>query len=185
MARRFAYRLGTPGEHVVLNSLALLAVCEALGAEVVQAAAALGDLRAAAGRGERRPIAVDGGQAVLLDESYNANPASMRAALAVLGQLPGRGGSPSLATCWSWATPRPSCTRLWPKRSSAAAVDLVFTCGPGMAHLHDALPARVRGGHAADSAALAPMVAAGVAAGRRRAGEGLAWAAQWPAWSRP
>ena len=46
-----------------------------------------------------------------------------------------------------------------------AAVDLVFTCGPGMALLRDALPARYRGGHAADSAALAPMVAAGIRPG--------------------
>jgi UDP-N-acetylmuramoyl-tripeptide--D-alanyl-D-alanine ligase len=162
--RRFAYRLGTPGEHVVLNSLAVLAVAEALGADAAQAAASLGDLRAAPGRGERRPIAVGGGQALLLDESYNANPASMRAALAVLGHLPGR----RLAVLGDMLELGETSGDLHAKLAEAverASVDLVFTCGPGMARLRQALPAARRGGHAEDSAALAAMVAAAVRPG--------------------
>ena len=162
--RRIAYRLGTPGEHLVLNSLAVLAVSEALGADVVQAAAALGDLRATAGRGERRRIAVGAGHALLLDESYNANPASMRAALALLGQLPGR----RIAILGDMLELGRTSGELHAGLAEAverAQVDLVFTCGPGMAHLRDALPARCHGGHADDSAALAPMAAAAVRPG--------------------
>ena len=162
--RRIAYRLGTPGEHLVLNSLAVLAVSEALGADVAQAAAALGDLRAAAGRGERRRIAVGGGDAILLDESYNANPASMRAALALLGQLPGRRIA-VLGDMLELGTISGELHAGLAEAVERAAVDLVFTCGPGMARLRDALPARYRGGHAADSTALAGLVAAEIRPG--------------------
>ena len=155
--RRIAYRLGTPGEHLVLNSLAVLAVSEALGADVAQAAAALGDLRAAAGRGERRRIAVGPGHAVLLDESYNANPASMCAALAVLGRAPGR----RIAVLGDMLELGPTTGDLHAGLAAPveqAGVDLVFTCGPQMQHLHEALPPGRRGCHAQDSAALAPAL---------------------------
>jgi len=152
--RRLVYRLGVPGEHVVMNSLAVLAATEAVGADVGAAAAVLADLRAPAGRGERRRIALPDGSATLLDESYNANPASMRAALAVLGQTAGR----RIAVLGDMLELGPSSGDLHADLASpveAAGVDLVFTCGPQMQHLHDALPAGRRGCHAADSAALA------------------------------
>jgi UDP-N-acetylmuramoyl-tripeptide--D-alanyl-D-alanine ligase len=155
--RRLVYRLGVPGEHVVMNSLAVLAATEAVGADVGAAAAVLADLRAPAGRGERRRIALPDGSATLLDESYNANPASMRAALAVLGQTAGR----RIAVLGDMLELGPSSGDLHADLASpveAAGVDLVFTCGPQMQHLHDALPAGRRGCHAADSAALAPAL---------------------------
>lgn len=155
--RRFAYRLGTPGEHLVLNSLAVLAATEAMGADVGRAAGTLGELRASAGRGERRRIAVRDGGALLLDESYNANPASMRAALAVLGQASGR----RVAVLGDMLELGPRSGELHAGLAdavAAAGVDLVFTCGPAMARLHDALPTAVRGGHGEDSAALATLV---------------------------
>ena len=86
--RLVAYRLGAPGAHLAQNSLAVIAALDALGADVERAVGAFADMRAAKGRGERRRIAFPDGPVLLIDESYNANPASMRATLAQLGATP-------------------------------------------------------------------------------------------------
>jgi UDP-N-acetylmuramoyl-tripeptide--D-alanyl-D-alanine ligase len=75
------YTIAQPGEHWVANSLAVLAAVEAAGADLAAAGLALGDLGGLKGRGERHVIKVAGGKALLIDESYNANPASMAATL--------------------------------------------------------------------------------------------------------
>ena len=154
---RIAYRLGTPGRHVALNSLAVLAAVEALGADPALAARALRDLRPPAGRGERRSLALPGGGRVtLLDESYNANPASMAAAIAVLGQQRPAGRRVAVLGDMLELGPRaPELHAGLAGPLAAAGVDLVLTCGPLMAALHAALPAPRRGGHAEDSAGLA------------------------------
>src|SRR6185436_16283218 len=79
---------GAPGRHVVQNSLAVLAAATLAGADLAMSAVALAELEPPSGRGARQVLDVPGGQALLIDESYNANPASMRAALALLGQAP-------------------------------------------------------------------------------------------------
>ena len=155
--RRLAFRVGAPGEHVAMNCVGVLAVAEALGADVAHAAGSLADLRPPAGRGARRRISVPGGHALLIDESYNANPASMRAALAVLGQTPGR----RLAILGDMLELGEQSRHLHAALAQSverAAVDLVFTCGPHMARLHDAVPAARRGTHAPNSAALVAEV---------------------------
>ena len=77
----------------MLNSLAVLAVTSLLGADLALGALALAQQTPAPGRGVRMSIQVQGGTALLIDESYNANPTSMRAALALLGDAPvGRRG---------------------------------------------------------------------------------------------
>ncbi|MBI3433987.1 MAG: UDP-N-acetylmuramoylalanyl-D-glutamyl-2,6-diaminopimelate--D-alanyl-D-alanine ligase, partial [Proteobacteria bacterium] len=88
MGERVAYRLGAPGRHLVMNSLAVLAAARLVEADLAMAALALAELKPAAGRGARIALDAPGGSAVLIDESYNANPASMRAALALLAQTP-------------------------------------------------------------------------------------------------
>ena len=96
--RRIEYRLGAAGEHWALNSVAALAVVEALGADVIKAAATLAEVKASAGRGARRRLNFGTGTIELLDESYNANPASVRAMLAVLARTrAGAGGRRLLA----------------------------------------------------------------------------------------
>src|SRR5882672_9017903 len=80
------YKVGAPGRHVVINSLAVLAAVSLAGADLALAALALAEIKPASGRGARMLLDLPGGSALLIDESYNANPASMRAALALLGQ---------------------------------------------------------------------------------------------------
>jgi UDP-N-acetylmuramoyl-tripeptide--D-alanyl-D-alanine ligase len=82
-----AFSLSMPGRHWVANALAVLAAVEAVGGDLAQAGLALANLPALAGRGQRRHVrTADGGQALLIDEAYNANPASMAATLAQLGE---------------------------------------------------------------------------------------------------
>ncbi len=79
------FTISQRGDHWVTNALAALAVIEAVGGDVATAGLALGDLGALKGRGERHTIKIDGGDLLLIDESYNANPASMAATLKSLG----------------------------------------------------------------------------------------------------
>jgi UDP-N-acetylmuramoyl-tripeptide--D-alanyl-D-alanine ligase len=155
--RRLAYRLGTPGRHAALNSLAVLAAVEALGGDPELAAVSLSGLRPSSGRGARRRIELAGGEALLLDETYNANPASMTAALAVLGQQEGRRVA-VLGDMLELGDQGSALHAALIEPVLAAGVDLVFSCGPLMAHLNAALPPSRRGAHAADAAALAPIV---------------------------
>jgi UDP-N-acetylmuramoyl-tripeptide--D-alanyl-D-alanine ligase len=80
------YTIAQPGEHWVGNSLAVLAAVEAAGADLAAAGLALGDMGGLKGRGQRHRVTVEGGRALLIDESYNANPASMGATLRSLAQ---------------------------------------------------------------------------------------------------
>ena len=88
--RRLCYTVAEPGDHWVTNSLAVMAAVRAAGGDLGAAGVALAEMTGMAGRGARTDIAVEGGTALLIDESYNANPASMRATLAQLGKTPAR-----------------------------------------------------------------------------------------------
>jgi UDP-N-acetylmuramoyl-tripeptide--D-alanyl-D-alanine ligase len=81
LERELTFTISQRGEHWVLNALAVLAAVEAVGEDVAVAALALADLGGLKGRGERHAIEIDGGELLLIDESYNANPASMAATL--------------------------------------------------------------------------------------------------------
>ncbi len=85
LERELTFTISQRGEHWVSNALAVLAAVEAVGADVAVAALALADLGGLKGRGERHRLEVDGGELILIDESYNANPASMTATLKSLG----------------------------------------------------------------------------------------------------
>ena len=85
---RLCYSVAEPGEHWIANSLCVLAAVQAAGGDLGSAGLALAELGGLKGRGARHQIEVPGGKALLVDESYNANPASMRATLRQLGQTP-------------------------------------------------------------------------------------------------
>ena len=82
------WKIGVPGRHMAINSLAVLSAAQLVGTDLARAAMDLADLSATQGRGAQHVLTVDDGEATLIDESYNANPASMRAAIYLLGQTP-------------------------------------------------------------------------------------------------
>jgi UDP-N-acetylmuramoyl-tripeptide--D-alanyl-D-alanine ligase len=157
------YCLGIPGRHWVMNSLAVLGAVKALGGDIVAAASAFATLRAPEGRGRRFRIALPRGEAELIDESYNASPASMRAAIAVLGAAQPAAGGRRIAILGDMLELGEGSAALHAALAEPlreAGIDLVFTVGPEMAALDAALPARNRGGHEANAAAMADSVAA-------------------------
>jgi UDP-N-acetylmuramoyl-tripeptide--D-alanyl-D-alanine ligase len=162
------YKLGAPGRHMVENSLGVLAAAHLLGADLALAALALADLRAPAGRGQRMIVDLPGGTVLLIDESYNANPTSMRAALALLGQVPMRGLGRRIGVLGDMLELGPDGAKLHAQLSGAVlehAVDLVYCSGPLMKSLWDALPSERRGGYAENSAALEPIVLSAITGG--------------------
>jgi UDP-N-acetylmuramoyl-tripeptide--D-alanyl-D-alanine ligase len=163
--RRIVFRLNAPGRHMAMNALAALAAAHHVSqAAPERVARALEGFAPVVGRGTRRTIAVPGGTALLLDESYNGNPASMRAALAVLRLQGARRRIAVLGDMLELgdlgvAEHRALATDV------AAAADRLFACGPLMQALYSAVPEAIRAGHAQDSASLAPILARSVAPG--------------------
>lgn len=161
------YRLNVPGRHWVGNSLCVLAAVAAAGGDVRAAARALAAFTPSKGRGQRFIIRVETGAFTLIDDSYNASPVSMVAALDVLGSMrPGSTGRriAVLGDMLELDTPAER-HRALVEPLQRNEVHLVFTAGSEMIHLFDALPSEMRGGHAPDAAALAPLVSACVHSG--------------------
>jgi UDP-N-acetylmuramoyl-tripeptide--D-alanyl-D-alanine ligase len=159
------FRLHAPGQHMAINALAAIAAAAMLADVAPQSIAhALEKFVPVAGRGVRRRIDVPGGAALLLDESYNGNPASMRAALAVLRLQPARRRIAVLGDMLELGDVAPAEHRSLAD-DVAAAADCVFACGPLMRGLYQSVPEPIRTAYAADSAALAPMVARAIAPG--------------------
>jgi UDP-N-acetylmuramoyl-tripeptide--D-alanyl-D-alanine ligase len=155
------YKLGVPGRHLVLNSLAVLAAVSLVGADLALAALALNRLKPATGRGARMTLRTPTGSALLIDESYNANPASMSAAIALLGQAPvGPQGRriAVLGDMLELGKRGAALHRALAAPLEAANVDLVFCSGPSMHALWEALPSGRRGGYAETAAGLEPSV---------------------------
>jgi UDP-N-acetylmuramoyl-tripeptide--D-alanyl-D-alanine ligase len=168
LGTRFSYKIGAPGRHLVINSLAVLAAAELVGADIALAALALAELQPAAGRGAPITIELPGGQALLLDESYNANPASVEAALAVLGRSPIGPQGRRIAVLGDMLELGPTGADFHRGLADAVVangIDLVFCCGPLMHALWQALPASCRGGYAQDSAALEAQVPPAIRSG--------------------
>lgn len=170
LQRDITYLLGIHGHHAALNSLAVLATVKAVGARTQPAIDAMVNMRALAGHGahQRLTLRRDGGNIVVIDESYNASPAAVIAALAVLGarQLgPGGRRIAVLGDMLELGVDGIVLHTMLVSTLYKSDVDLVFTTGPLMKHLYEALPLEKRGGHAATSTELAEQVVTAVRSG--------------------
>jgi UDP-N-acetylmuramoyl-tripeptide--D-alanyl-D-alanine ligase len=157
--REIVFRMGAPGRHWVSNALGVIACAAALGADPEAAAHALTEFAPPAGRGRQHRLAVRGGSITVIDDSYNANPASVRAALEVLGSAPGRRLA-ALGDMLELGDHAPRLHAGLAEPIATCAVDRVYTAGPAMRHLHDALPSARRGPHVEDAVDLLPILLA-------------------------
>jgi UDP-N-acetylmuramoyl-tripeptide--D-alanyl-D-alanine ligase len=162
------YKLGMPGRHMAMNSLAVLAAASLAGADLALAALSLSQIEPAAGRGVRRALEVASGEATLIDESYNANPASMAAALNVLGRAavgPHGRRIAVLGDMLELGPTGPELHRGLVDAIKANHIDLVYCCGPLMRNLWDALSTGKRGGYAESAAGLEAQAVGAIRAG--------------------
>jgi UDP-N-acetylmuramoyl-tripeptide--D-alanyl-D-alanine ligase len=142
-AGMLCYTLSQPGDHWIANSLAVLAAVEAAGADMAVAGLALAELGGLKGRGARHEIAVSGGKALLIDESYNANPASMAATLAELGRTKADRHVAVLATMKEMGSKSDEYHLALKPSLDAAKVSYALLVGEEMAPLAKALAADV------------------------------------------
>ena len=163
------YEIAFSGRHWALNSVAVLACVRAAGAPVEHAACALRTVAPGAGRGVRLRIPVADGFCELIDESYNASPAAVRAAIATLAETaPLASGGRRLAVLGDMLELGEAAERWHAELAGdleAAGIDLVFTVGPLMAHLHRALDPARRGAHAPHSEGLTDILRAELRSG--------------------
>jgi UDP-N-acetylmuramoyl-tripeptide--D-alanyl-D-alanine ligase len=137
------FRVGAPGRHMVQNAMAVIGAAHLAGADVKKAAAALADLVPEQGRGLRYRLQHPGGEFLLIDESYNANPASMRAALDLLASSEVAEGGRRLAVLGDMLELGSHARRLHTELAGVlrkSNVDALFLGGPEMKALAEALP---------------------------------------------
>ncbi|HEY9079545.1 UDP-N-acetylmuramoylalanyl-D-glutamyl-2,6-diaminopimelate--D-alanyl-D-alanine ligase [Magnetovibrio sp.] len=155
------YRLGVPGRHWVMNSLCVLAAVHAAGGNVAQAAKTLSKLTAPTGRGQRFEIETGAGSFVLIDESYNASPAAMRAAMAVLSAQPLGPDGRRIAVLGDMLELGEETPELHAALNEVLEdnhINLVFLAGEAMEHLWKVMPSERRGHHSVSSDLLADVV---------------------------
>jgi UDP-N-acetylmuramoyl-tripeptide--D-alanyl-D-alanine ligase len=166
--RGIDFVLGAPGRHMAENAIGVLLVVEALGASVEKAAAALAEFAPAKGRGERFVLGGPSGAFTVIDESYNANPASMRAALALLGATkPGPGGRriAVIGDMLELGAEGADLHAALAPELAAERVDLLFGSGPLTRALFDAAPAAIRAAWGRVSSDIMDELIRGVRAG--------------------
>lgn len=168
LGQDITYKIAMPGRHMVMNSLAVLAAASLAGADLALSALALAQLKPASGRGVREVLTLSEGTATLIDESYNANPASMAAAITVLGQAevgPRGRRIAVLGDMLELGATGPDLHRSLAEAINANRIDSVFCCGPLMRNLWEALPSTRKGGYADNSAELERQVISAVGTG--------------------
>jgi UDP-N-acetylmuramoyl-tripeptide--D-alanyl-D-alanine ligase len=168
MGEKLIYKLGMPGEHMVRNSLAVLAAVKLMGADLARAALALAVAEAAKGRGVHHHLRIESGELLLIDESYNANPVSMAAALALLGRAKTSKGGRRIAVLGDMlelGQHGPALHTELFKAVDANSVDALYAAGPLMANLWEVTPLERRGSYAPTSAELKDSLLDGLRAG--------------------
>jgi UDP-N-acetylmuramoyl-tripeptide--D-alanyl-D-alanine ligase len=154
-------RVGAPGRHVVQNALAVIGAAKLAGADVAKAAAALSTLTAESGRGRRHDLVMPGGTISLIDESYNANPASMKAALELLEAAPVGAGGRRVAVLGDMLELGAHAAKLHAGLAQLITgkhIDLVLLAGPEMRALAEKLAGGPKVEYRADVEALKPVL---------------------------
>jgi UDP-N-acetylmuramoyl-tripeptide--D-alanyl-D-alanine ligase len=144
--RTLEIQLGAPGRHIAENALAAIGAAALVGADVDAAVAALATLQPERGRGARYRLPIGSGSFVLIDESYNANPASMRAAIALLKDTELPEGGRRIAILGDMLEMGEFAGRVHAELAVPlveADIRDVWLAGPEMAHLRDALPENI------------------------------------------
>ena len=169
LGETIGYRLGAPGRHLVQNSLAAAGGGEACGRRSCACRPCPRRASGAgAGRGARTLIEAQAGRMAIIDESYNANPASMRAALATLGLTPRGEFRRRVAVLGDMLELGPDGPQLHQELAEfidGAGVDVVFACGELMGSLFEALPTSRRGAYARTAEELGPQLIGAVGPG--------------------
>ncbi|MGX1199129.1 UDP-N-acetylmuramoylalanyl-D-glutamyl-2,6-diaminopimelate--D-alanyl-D-alanine ligase [Parvibaculum sp. MBR-TMA-1.3b-4.2] len=159
--QKVTYKVGVPGRHIVMNSLAMLAAVQAVGADLALAAMALGRLQAPKGRGERHFVTAGGRSFTVIDESYNANPASMRASIEALGQAKPQGRGRRIAVLGDMLELGEDADDMHRDLAPVlrhSHIDLLFACGPHMRELFSAVPAAHQGRYTPSADALVDLL---------------------------
>ena len=165
---RVAFHIAMPGRHIAENVLAVVAALHAAGADVKAAVSALATLPPPAGRGARAILKIGEGECLLIDESYNANPASLRAALATLATVPRLRFPRRIVVLGDMLELGAASIDLHSDLQDAvdsAGTDLFFACGPHMKSLYDCLPDAIKGHYAETASGLGDAIKSALRAG--------------------
>ena len=160
--------IGAPGRHIAENALAALGVVKIVGADMQQAIGALATLQPEKGRGRRHRLMIDHGAFTVIDESYNANPASMRAAIAVLASAVPTGAGRRIAVVGDMLEMGDYAERVHSDLAGpllAAGIEHVWLAGREMAALKESLPESVQVVHYETTEELSEYVLNSVVAG--------------------
>lgn len=154
-------RIGAPGRHIVQNALAVLGAAHLCGADVPTVATALASMSAESGRGKRHLLQLPDGPVTLIDESYNANPASMKAAIELLDATPVSGNGRRIAVLGDMLELGDHSAKLHSGLAdliSSTRTDLVLMAGPEMKALADTLPEGIRAEYRSGVEDLKPLL---------------------------
>lgn len=168
LGQDITYKIGAAGKHHVKNSLAVLTAVTDLGADLAKAGLALDSMRAPKGRGEVTRLSMDNGEFNVIDESYNANPASMRAALAVLGETPVKRPGRRIAVIGDMRELGSDGERLHAELAGPIAdaeIDVVYCAGRLMKALWQVLPTDKKAHYCEDAAELTEALLSDARAG--------------------